>query len=345
MPLPPPPNPEQRVKILLCGYGHLGYALLQGLLTCQDRCEIVGVFRWSSRPASQHFWEPVEDQFKKQVEDAQLLDISCPGVNSYEFSALLESLKPHVLLIGSWGEIIKPHLINRPDLLLINCHPSKLPAHRGANPYSSVIRTEERETGVTFHRIVEAIDAGAILLQTTVPLTTHEHGLSVRDKCAEAAQQMVPHLLEQLAVHLQTGEPLQESPQDENQQSTYPQLKREDGLINWQHSIHEIGRQFRALYPWIISYSYLDGKHQVLFYNPQFIENTLDVPPTSYTPGEILHYQQNTLYIATQDPQCLLVVSLFQLIDPPFGLPPWIFQIAYPWYFRKGKCFRNPIAP
>lgn len=343
MTLPKPPTPDRKLRILLCGYGHLGLALLQGLWECAEDCELVGVFRWSSRPDSSNCWEPVEGQFQQQIERFGLTDIRCKGINTYEFTTLLQSLKPDVLLVGSWGEIIKQHLIEHPGLLLVNCHPSKLPAHRGANPYSSVIIHGETETGVTFHRIAPKIDAGAIILQQTVPLEANDNGATVRDKCSAAAYEMVKPLVERLKAHLILGHPLEEEEQDHATHSYFPQLKPDDGVLDWNASPDAMCRLMRGLFPWIACSSYLEGRLQVVFYDPQFVWQS-PATDNGVMPGTILSFERGKLCISLSDPSQRLEVRAYQ-----FGLgktlcPMWLTTLIAPFVLRVGKRFRMPPA-
>jgi methionyl-tRNA formyltransferase len=335
----PPPN-KGSVRILLCGYGHLGLALLEGLLGCGDQCELVGVFRWSSRRGSENYWEPVEGVFQKRVAETGLKDIRCKGMNSYEFADILQQLKPDVVLVGSWGEILRRHVLDEARPILINCHPSKLPAHRGANPYSSVIRTEEIETGVTFHRMATQIDAGAIILQQTIPLTTGEDGASVRDKCAMAAQAIIPELVRLLNDHLAERSPLPQIEQDPSQQSYFSQLKPEDGALQWEDTAEAMHRQIRSLFPWIACYGVLEGRRPVIFYDPRFVVGNSQ----GQAPGTILSLQRGTLQIALADNSLVLEVSSYQ-----FGRararqywPLWFSQILAPFILQPGKRFITP---
>lgn len=325
---------ERKVKVLLCGYGHLGLGLLQGLLASEDYCEMVGVFRWSSRPDSMNFWDAEEALFQQTVHQAGLEDIECPGMNSYEFTVILAQLQPDVVLIGSWGEIIKPHLIEYPGIVLLNCHPSKLPAHRGANPYASVILNQEAETGVTFHRIVKKLDAGAVVLQKIIPLEGDESGALVREKCSIAAKEMVHELLIRLKAHVIHGKPLKETIQDESQKSYFPQLKAEDALIHWDRSPEDLFRQMRALYPWMACYSRVNRWINILFLDPGFQDRKPD-HFSGKPPGTILSLQNGVLQIASSDPKQVLAVSVFQLIYQQYALPLWLgsllsFLLLYP---------------
>ena len=338
----PPPHPERKLRVLLCGYGHLGLALLRGLWERSADCELVGVFRWSSRPGSKGYWEPIEETFQQQVRQFGLRDIQCKGLNAYEFTAILQELRPDVLLVGSWGEIIKPHLIEHPGLLLVNCHPSKLPAHRGANPYSSVILQGEAETGVTFHRVAPKIDAGAIILQRAVPLEQNESGATVRDKCASIAYEMVPELLNRLNSHVIQGEPLGEIEQEHALQSYYPQLKPKDGQLEWAWNADTMCRRMRALFPWIACSSYLDGKHHIMFYDPQFVPRIV-AAENAPAPGTIVVFQQGRIRVALADPERELLVSAYQFATGQKFWPMWLTRLLAPFLLRPGKRFTNPL--
>jgi methionyl-tRNA formyltransferase len=333
---------DRKLKILLCGYGHLGLGILQGLLSCHDQCEVVGVFRWTARPGGHAFWEPVEDDFKNLIAQAGLLDIQCTGVNSFEFIQLLQELQPDVVLVGSWGEILKPHILELPGVILVNCHPSKLPAHRGANPYASVILQQETETGVTFHRMAPQIDAGAIFLQRSVPLGPYENGETVRGKCVETAQAMVPELVSNLYRHVVHGEPLPELEQDHTVKSYYGQLKQERGQLDWSQNAEDMFRQIRGLYPWIVCYSFLEGRRAVVFYECRFIA----VDPAvvqGKLPGTIHQFEQGAFQVVVNDPNFLLEVTTYQIAaNTNFFLPAWACGFLAPFLLRPGKRFFTP---
>jgi methionyl-tRNA formyltransferase len=342
----PQPLPRSgRVRILLCGYGHLGLAILDGLLACAEDCEVVGVFRWSSRAGSHSFWEPVEGLFQKRVAEMNLVDIRCQGMNSYEFAELLQQLQPDVVLVGSWGEILRPHLLDEAEPLIINCHPSKLPAHRGANPYSSVIREGETETGVTFHRMAPKIDAGAIILQRAFPLTADMDGAIVRDQCAATAQEMIPDLVQILKTHILHDSPLPEAEQNHAEHSYFPQLKPEDGAIHWENSLDRVHQKMRALFPWIASYSMLQGHRIVLFYDPHFVQGD----PQGKAPGTILNFRRGVIQIALADPHRVLEVSAYQfarLLGPKTNAywPVWLCRWLAPFILVPGHRFVTPRA-
>jgi methionyl-tRNA formyltransferase len=337
---PTPPPPSGRVRVLLCGYGHLGLALLDGLLESAADCEVVGVFRWASRPGSQSYWEPVESLFQQRVRESHLPDIRCGGMNTYEFTELLQKITPDVVLVGSWGEILRPHLLDEPKPIIINCHPSKLPAHRGANPYSSVLREAETETGVTFHRMAPKIDAGAIILQRAIPLTSTEDGATVRNKCASTAQALVPELVQLLKSHIIQGNPLPQTEQNPAEHSYFSQLKPEDGALNWANSTEAMHRQMRSLFPWVACYSLLQGYRAVLFYDPRFVQGNSH----GKSPGTLLSFNRGVIQIALTDPELVLEVSAYQFArllgrSSNAYWPMWVSRLLAPFLLVPGYRF------
>lgn len=339
--MPTHPPPEKRLKVLLAGYGHLGLAILEGLLENVDCCEIVGVYRWVSTARGMEYWDPVEAEFQRKVAACQLSDIICPGMNHYEFTAILGKLKPDVVLIGSWGEILKPHLLEQEGRpLFINCHPSKLPAHRGANPYSSAILAGETESGVTFHKVAPQIDAGPILKQVAIRIDEHETGETLRYKCVMEARQLVGEVIAHLSRHVCEGAPLDWIEQDPQRQSYFPPLRHQDGLIPWDEEASDIFRRCRALYPWVMSHSFLGGKREVWFFSPRFVPVQL-VP--SQPPGTIVSMKRGVLTVALSG-DWVLEVPAWQFVGKRGPLPFWLSRLLGALWFRPGRQFRNPVG-
>ena len=78
----------------------------------------------------------------------------------------------------------------------VNVHLSLLPRHRGPDPIFGTYWNDDREAGVTLHRLTASIDAGSVLVQRARPL---ERGLASRDlyfDLAARAAELVPDAIE-----------------------------------------------------------------------------------------------------------------------------------------------------
>lgn len=242
------------LKILLIGYGILAESLLRGIIGTEHK--VVGLYSWDRRkklsPLSRYFNVDTLDELRKK---AKILPIEVPSVNGYEFVEVANQLKPDVILVGSWGEILKQHIIDIPTKYCINCHPSLLPKHRGSNPYVSVLKEGEYSTGVSFHLMDEGIDTGDIIKQGEVLIDPNDTGETIRFKCCEKARQLVPELLNDIE-----NDRIYPQKQDHSSASYFPRIKASDGAIKWNKSAEHIHNNIRGLYPWIKSYTMLKGR-------------------------------------------------------------------------------------
>jgi len=90
------------------------------------------------------------------------------SVNSAATQGMLEALRPDLIVTCHFDQILAAETIATARLGGINLHPSLLPLHRGPMPCFWAAADGNNEFGVTVHRMVPRIDAGAILAQRAV---------------------------------------------------------------------------------------------------------------------------------------------------------------------------------
>jgi len=281
------------LKVVLLGYGELAQSLLIGLI--ESRHKIVGVFRWEqerpNKPIAFLRDTFIPDGLTSIIRAQNIHEIKAGKANSLKFIKIIKKLKPDVILVGSWGEIIKKEIINLPKIAFINCHPSLLPTHRGSNPYASTIKNGETKSGITFHLMSEGIDTGEILLQKEVPISIEDTGGSLRNKCAFLAKNSVSKLLDKLE-----NAELIPRKQDESKSSYFPRLNPNEAKISWKKPAIEIHNNIRAILPWMKSYTL----HKNTFL---YIQSTkvVGLNTDNTTPGKIISKKGGSLLIATAD--------------------------------------------
>ncbi|GAA1034323.1 MULTISPECIES: formyltransferase family protein [Amycolatopsis] len=87
----------------------------------------------------------------------------------------------HIIASGDWRELepgrcdlvvsVLYDKIIGPDLvastpMIVNCHPGRLPQHRGVRPVNWALRNGDHLAGITVHVVDDGIDSGAILGET-----------------------------------------------------------------------------------------------------------------------------------------------------------------------------------
>lgn len=207
----------------------------------------------------------------------------------------LEDLKPDVIVVAAYGQILPPDVLAIPPRSCLNVHPSLLPEHRGASPIAGAILAGEEETGVTIMLMDEGMDTGPILAQRGLAILPEDTTESLSEKLARLGANL---LLETLPLWLR-GE-ITPQPQDDSQATYTKPIAKEDGLIEWSLPAVEIWHRCRAYYPWPSAYTYWqDRSLKILRAKP--------LPQWSGTsrPGRVMRLNQG-LAVATGEGALLL---------------------------------------
>ncbi len=317
------------IRVLVLGYGPMGLALTQGILEHPQLATLVGVFPWSLHPDERYYArESSEQAFRWFLQKHHLPVIQAPSVNHFEFIRQLEQLQPDLVLVGSWGEIIQPHVLAIPEIQFINCHPSLLPYHRGANPYTAVLLANESQTGITYHLMDQGIDTGPILLQRAYAIETIDTGGSLRDKAAREARLSVKELLEQWASDTLI---LTQQPPGSG---SYDRLPHNLGELNWGMDPGDMDRYLRALYPWFPIRGCIKGR---LF---EFASGRLTHTKSRDSlkaSGTVLAQSFHHIRVATCDPDYQVQLNLPRLCCKPASLS----RLLASFLLRRGQQFSS----
>src|SRR5437667_949242 len=216
------------MRILFIGTGEIGLPTLRMLSNWPEH-KLVGVVTQPDKPAGrdQKLTSPSP---KQAVQDLGLdLPVLQPDrIKSLESVHALRALKPDVIVVMAYGQILPRGVLEIPKMACLNLHASLLPRWRGAAPIQAAIAAGDRETGITVMYMDEGLDTGDILLQRTIDILPIDKGGGLHDRLGAIAPET---LLESLDLVAKGKAP--RTPQD-NASATYaPKLKREDGKIDW----------------------------------------------------------------------------------------------------------------
>lgn len=167
-----------------------------------------------------------------------------------EFLSRIESLKPEIAVVVAYGKILPKELLTIPRYGCINLHASLLPKYRGAAPIQWALINGETVTGVTTMLIDEGLDTGPILLQREVPIDDEDNAITLSEKLSQIGAQLVLETVVKLREGAISAKPQQGEP------SYAPQLKKEQGRIDWSASAREIFNLVRGTYPWPSAYCF-----------------------------------------------------------------------------------------
>ena len=172
-----------------------------------------------------------------------------------EFVAELAELKPDLIVVIAYGQILRGNLLSLPKHFCMNVHASLLPKYRGAAPINWAIINGDKETGVTTMRMDKGLDTGDILLMKKVVIDNDDTAQHLHDKLSEAGGTLALETVDQL-----DKGPLTFISQNDAESTYASKLKKEDGCLHWDQEAEVIRNRARGLDPWPGAFGFLKGK-------------------------------------------------------------------------------------
>lgn len=226
------------MRVLFMGTPQFGVPSLEKL---HERFEIVGVVTQPDKPKGRGR-KLCAPPVKVRAEELGLPVYQPARVREPEFLAEAERLRPDIILVAAFAQLIPKALLDLPKYGCVNLHPSLLPRHRGAIPVPAAIMAGDRFTGVTTFVMEEGYDTGPILMQEKTEIGPEESGSELLERLSHTGAD----LLVKTALGLERGE-LKPVPQEGEFNFTRA-LKSEDLIIDWHKPAVEAADFVRALY-------------------------------------------------------------------------------------------------
>jgi methionyl-tRNA formyltransferase len=166
-------------------------------------------------------------------------------VNLPEVTDALAALKPDVIVVVAFGQILRKAILEMAPLGCVNVHASLLPRYRGAAPAQWAIAHGETVTGVTTMKMDAGLDTGDMLLKAEVAIQPDDTGGSLLMKLGRAGAELLAPTLNGLRNGTLAG-----IPQDDGLATLAPKIAKHDGAIDWSRPAAELERRIRAFHPW-----------------------------------------------------------------------------------------------
>lgn len=175
-------------------------------------------------------------------------------IKTAEFTAKLKEMKPDVMIVVAFGQILSQEILDIPQYGCINVHASLLPRYRGAAPMQWCLINGETKTGVTTMLMDAGLDTGDMLKKAELAITPDMTLEEVHDSLMELGANLMLDTLIDIADGTLTRE-------KQTGESNYaPMLTKETGHIDWQKNAQAVHNLVRGLNSWPGAYTSLKGK-------------------------------------------------------------------------------------
>lgn len=274
-----------RVKIVFMGTPDFAVPSLEALL--EEKHEILQVYTQPDRPkgrGNKLTMPPVKEKaLEYDLEVCQPLSLK----NS-ETVEMLKKLKPDLIVVVAYGQILTKEVLAIPELGCVNVHASLLPKYRGAGPIQWAVINGEKTTGITTMYMEEGLDTGDMILKEEIPIGEDETAEELHDRLALLGGK----LLKETIVQIDKG--IAPRVKQDHEKSSYaPRLTKELGNIQWNKTAEEIHNLIRGTIPWPMAYTnYFDRTMKIW-------KSSVEEKSESSEPGKIVEVERDRIIVAT----------------------------------------------
>jgi methionyl-tRNA formyltransferase len=242
------------MKIIFIGTPEFGAIILEGLI--KANFEPVLVITTPDKPVGRkQIITPPPVKLLAEKYEIPILQPEKLQVISYK----LQEIKPDLIIVAAYGQIIPRDILDIPKYGCLNIHPSLLPKHRGASPIQYAILNGDKKTGVTIMLMDEKMDHGPILAKREWEIPNPKSQITNKSQIlnSKITYEELHNKLADLGAKLLIetipkwiNKEIKPTSQDDSRATYTKIIKKEDGKIDWKKPAEEIERKIRAFDPW-----------------------------------------------------------------------------------------------
>lgn len=205
--------------------------------------EVVGVVTQPDRPKGRG--RKLASPPVKLLSDTLGLEVIQPiTLKNEEAIEKIRRWQPDVIVVAAFGQILRQNILELPDLGCVNVHPSLLPRWRGASPVQAALLNGDLITGVTIMKLISKLDAGPMFDQVKTEIMPDDTAGALESRLAEMGSDLLIDVMKKYSKGCITLQP-----QDEDQATYAPMIKKEDGKLDFNQPAEYLERMVRAFNP------------------------------------------------------------------------------------------------
>lgn len=205
---------------------------------------------------------------------------------SEELEQLID-LDADLIVTAAFGQLLPESLLNAPKLGAINVHASLLPKYRGGAPIHQAIIDGQTETGISIMYMVKQLDAGDIIAQSSIEITSQDDVGTMHDKLSFLGADLLKATLPSIINGTN-----QRIAQNDSEATFASNISRAQERIDWSQSAETIYNHIRGLSPWPVAYTVMDEENMKLYASNIEKDKSGD-------PGTIIETTKKAIIVAT----------------------------------------------
>ena len=156
----------------------------------------------------------------------------------------LKNLNADLAIVVAYGQIIPEEFLNLTKYGFINIHASLLPKWRGAAPIQRSIMNLDKETGISFMKIVKKLDEGPVCKKLNIKISEKDNYETLSDKLSSLASENMLDIIDDIFEEKVLYE------EQNHEKATYAKkILKSEGEIKWSENAENILGKINGLYP------------------------------------------------------------------------------------------------
>ncbi|QUH26214.1 methionyl-tRNA formyltransferase [Serpentinicella alkaliphila] len=272
------------MKVIFMGTPDFAVPCLEMLIN--EKYNVIGVFTQPDKPkgrGNKVLYTPVKEiALKNNLEVFQPIKL-----RDSEYVELIRKMKPDVIVVVAYGQILPKEILDIPPYGCINVHASLLPKYRGAAPINWAIIDGEKVTGVTTMYMDVGLDTGDMILKGEIEIGEDETAEELHNRLSILGAKTLKETLEEF----KKGN-INRTKQNHDESTHTQKISKDLGQIDWTNPAEEIRNLVRGLIPWPTAYTSYKGNMMKIF------KARVEKGHTN-NPGEIIDVNNKGIFIAT----------------------------------------------
>ena len=225
------------MKIAFISGVKFGHEILSAILDKNWKISIVFSYNDSKKNSYSDF-----ASFEQITQKYEIKHVKVENINDNQNVYLLKTIKPDIILVMGWSQIIKDDILKIPSIGIVGSHPTELPKYRGRAPIPWTILKELKKSALTFFWMDKGTDSGDILDQEIFSIEENEDATSLYSKITDLGKKMILRNLESIEQGV-----INKRKQDGSKFVEYWDKRTpDDGKITWSCSSNDIYKLIRA---------------------------------------------------------------------------------------------------
>ena len=165
-------------------------------------------------------------------------------LNTDEELDFFKKIKPDIVVVVAYGQILPKKLLNIKKVKFINVHASLLPKWRGAAPIQRSIMNQDTETGISIMKIIPKLDAGPVMMKDKIKISKDTNFENLSQDLSQLAAKMIIK-----SIKLIESGKANFTNQNEEEATYANKIEKKETKINWADKAKKILAKINAFYP------------------------------------------------------------------------------------------------